>query len=124
MVLGYARCCFESVLEVCICIEAEIGEYSRHLALAHDCNVTGITISGRQVEIARKLSAELIAPPSLRLQDLTDEATQPARLGAGSVTFVELDAEKMGEYFCGRGRWRRREIRLRLDLGGAEPSPE
>jgi tocopherol O-methyltransferase len=72
-----------------------IGGTSRFLAKSHGCNVTGVTISGRQVEIARKLTLEASAGQS----EVVDATTGAAKLGDGSVRFIELDAEKMGEYF-------------------------
>jgi tocopherol O-methyltransferase len=69
-----------------------IGGTSRWLAKNHDCNVTGVTISGRQVDIARRLTSEAggVSPES-------SEAAM--KLGEGSVRFIELDAEKMGDFF-------------------------
>ncbi|TVY29437.1 putative tocopherol O-methyltransferase-like protein [Lachnellula hyalina] len=69
-----------------------IGGTSRFLAKNYGCVVTGVTISGRQVELAKKLTLEA-----------SHEEQAPAngimKLGDGSVQFIELDAEKMGEYF-------------------------
>jgi tocopherol O-methyltransferase len=72
-----------------------IGGTSRFLAKSHGCNVTGVTISGRQVEIARKLTLEASAGQN----EVVDATTGAAKLGDGSVRFIELDAEKMGGYF-------------------------
>ncbi len=58
-----------------------------------DCNVTGITISGQQVKLAKDLSAK---EARLAEDDVDNGST---RLGNGSVRFVELDAEKMGDFF-------------------------
>lgn len=69
-----------------------IGGTSRYLAKEHGCHVTGVTISGRQVEIARKLSSEV--PGST-----VSEKDGTVKLGEGSVRFLELDAEKMGDFF-------------------------
>ncbi len=69
-----------------------IGGTTRHLAKDHGCKVTGVTISGRQVEIARKLTLEASASQQ-------DGTADIFRLGDGSVRFIELDAEKMGEFF-------------------------
>jgi tocopherol O-methyltransferase len=55
--------------------------------------VTGVTISGRQVEIANKLTLEAASSPEAAL------SSAPIKLGDGSVRFIELDAEKMGDYF-------------------------
>ena len=70
-----------------------IGGTSRFLAKSHDCAVTGITISGRQVEIAQRLTLE--AGGSEPSSD-----SQVSKLGEqGNVRFIELDAEKMGDFF-------------------------
>ncbi|KAH6680594.1 tocopherol O-methyltransferase [Halenospora varia] len=70
-----------------------IGGTSRYLAKEYNCQVTGVTISGRQVEIAKRLTTE--AGGSL------DEKDDAFKLGetSGSVKFIELDAEKMGDHF-------------------------
>ncbi|KAI4251631.1 MAG: hypothetical protein L6R42_008309, partial [Xanthoria sp. 1 TBL-2021] len=70
-----------------------IGGTSRYLASKHDCHVTGITISGKQVEMATKLTRDVSSH--------TDETVpgEPIKLGNGSARFVELDAETMGEFF-------------------------
>lgn len=52
-----------------------------------------MTISGKQVEMARKLSLDEAKTPA---QGAADAAV---KLGDGSVRFIELDAEKMGGYF-------------------------
>ena len=70
-----------------------IGGTSRYLASEHGCNVSGVTISGRQVEIARKLSSEVVGAT------VADEKDAKFKLGDGSVRFLELDAEKMGDFF-------------------------
>lgn len=62
-----------------------IGGTSRHLA-ALGASVTGITISGKQVEMAAQLSGEAEAD---------GEGYVP--YGEGRVKFLELDAERMGE---------------------------
>lgn len=85
-----------------------IGGTGRFLALEKGCNVTGITISGRQVEIARKLSAEEgsrhVRDEAQGVEITTTEPEEGVsdglvRIGQGSVKFIELDAEKMGEHF-------------------------
>jgi tocopherol O-methyltransferase len=69
-----------------------IGGTTRHLAKNHGCKVTGVTISGRQVEIAKRLTLEA--------GGVQQESQQDAfKLEDGSVRFIELDAEKMGEFF-------------------------
>ncbi|TPX14399.1 uncharacterized protein E0L32_005363 [Thyridium curvatum] len=83
-----------------------VGGTSRHLASALGCAVTGITISSRQVEIATRLtktaaasaSASATTTPSAA-QEVAPDAEGFYALGKGRVKFVELDAEKMGEYF-------------------------
>ncbi|KAJ4019035.1 hypothetical protein NW752_004778 [Fusarium irregulare] len=74
-----------------------IGGTSRHLASKYGSSVTGITISTKQVEIANRLTKAA----------LENEASTPAvsdddgfiKLGDGQVKFLELDAEKMGDFF-------------------------
>jgi tocopherol O-methyltransferase len=75
-----------------------IGGTSRHLASKHGSSVTGITISTKQVEIANRLTKAA----------LENEASTPAasgdddgfiKLGDGQVKFLELDAERMGDFF-------------------------
>lgn len=87
-----------------------IGGTTRYLAKEYGCTVTGITISGQQVQMARRLS---------RLGAVTPTSSQPASspgtpvssnasstddafesLGKGKVKFQELDAEKMGDCFA------------------------
>lgn len=53
-----------------------------------------MTISGRQVEIARKLTLEASGG-----QPGTPDDGSAAKLSEGSVRFIELDAEKMGDFF-------------------------
>lgn len=71
-----------------------IGGTSRYLAKKLGCSVTGITISGQQVKLARELSAKEAGPVEGKIEE--SEFTE---LGNGSVRFVELDAEKMGDFF-------------------------
>ena len=61
--------------------------------MEHGCAVTGVTISGKQVEIARKLSSEVPGATVI------DEEDAKVKLGDGSLLFLELDAEKMGDFF-------------------------
>lgn len=75
-----------------------IGGTSRYLAKEHSCQVTGITISGRQVELARKLTLE---DPIAKEHDSKAESLSFS-LGEGVVQFQELDAELMGEWFARR----------------------
>ena len=71
-----------------------IGGTSRILAKKMDCSVTGITISEQQVKLATELSAKAAG----HVQGDVDKSGSIA-LGNGSVRFVELDAEKMGDFF-------------------------
>ncbi|KAJ3462716.1 hypothetical protein MRS44_007502 [Fusarium solani] len=76
-----------------------IGGTSRYLASEHGCSVTGITISPKQVEIANRLTKAANQEHSQ-----TDLSKSPddggfTPLGAGKVRFLELDAEKMGDFF-------------------------
>lgn len=72
-----------------------IGGTSRYLAKSKGCSVVGITISGQQVKLARDLTAKEGGAVDGKL-----EKSGFTRLGNGSVRFVELDAEKMGDFFC------------------------
>ena len=83
-----------------------IGGTSRHLAQHHGCTVVGLTISGRQVEIARRLTLEAAAaaasagdPPITKKTPDPSPTTTTTSLSNGSVRFIELDAEAMGEFF-------------------------
>ena len=71
-----------------------IGGTSRYLAKKMGCSVTGITISGQQVELARNLTAKEAAS-----QKNAAKGTEFIKMGDGRVRFVELDAEKMGDFF-------------------------
>lgn len=81
-----------------------VGGTTRFLARERQCRVTGITISGRQVEIARQITAEEIVRTGAEFQ-LTDVMEYPSNDGkpggGGAVRFLELDAEKMVERFGG-----------------------
>ena len=71
-----------------------IGGTTRYLAAKNACNVTGITISGQQVRIARELTAK-----EAGLGQATKEESATLEINNGMVRFIELDAESMGEYF-------------------------
>lgn len=70
-----------------------IGGTSRHLAREQGCSVLGITISGNQVHMAQRLSAVE------RSGEKKSDDQGPVQIGEGNVRFIELDAEKMGEFF-------------------------
>ena len=71
-----------------------IGGTTRYLAREKACNVTGITISGQQVRMARQLTAKEAASKG---QDT--DGVMPVKLNDGIVRYMELDAEKMGDFF-------------------------
>ncbi|KAH9884443.1 methyltransferase domain-containing protein [Xylariomycetidae sp. FL2044] len=74
-----------------------IGGTSRFLAKEHGCHVTGITISGRQVEIAKRLTLE--ETKSLGGSGELSASGSYKYAGDGEVRFLELDAEKMLDHF-------------------------
>lgn len=74
-----------------------VGGSARHLASQLGCNVTGITISSRQVELAYKLSEAEAGGDAESAVD-----GNSVRLGSGKVRFLEMDAETMADHF-GRG---------------------
>ncbi|KAF3908881.1 Cycloartenol-C-24-methyltransferase [Arthrobotrys entomopaga] len=80
-----------------------VGGTSRYLAHEHQCSVTGVTISGKQVEIAKRLSNDEAA--KLNKEPTSSGEPEGAEgwisLSPGKVRFIELDAEKMGDYFDG-----------------------
>ncbi|OAP64937.1 hypothetical protein AYL99_00909 [Fonsecaea erecta] len=90
-----------------------IGGTTRHLAREHGCTVTGITISGRQVQIAKRLTSDEAArdsrntssnvvattTPSSAGRDGADKSFMPLGSKNGRVHYFELDAEKMESRF-------------------------
>ncbi|KAF9869655.1 gamma-tocopherol methyltransferase [Colletotrichum karsti] len=79
-----------------------IGGTSRYLASTLGCSVTGITISTKQVEIANRLT-KAAAEKGQENAEVEPDADGFFGLGKGKVRFVELDAEKMGDFFAGQG---------------------
>lgn len=71
-----------------------IGGTTRYLAGKIAGNVTGITISGEQVRIAKDLTAKEARPGQVM-----KDGSAPLKLNDGTVRFIELDAERMGEFF-------------------------
>lgn len=71
-----------------------IGGTSRYLAKEKGCKVVGVTISGQQVKMARNLTAQEAGNGESQA-----ESAAPIKLNDGEVSFVELDAEKMGDFF-------------------------
>jgi len=89
-----------------------IGGTGRFLASQLGCTVTGITISTKQVELATWLS-RTGAAKAKGDDDSTDaraegeeeqvgaDADGFIKCGRGKVRFIELDAERMGDFFSG-----------------------
>ncbi|KAI4235693.1 MAG: hypothetical protein LQ352_008070 [Teloschistes flavicans] len=75
------------------------GGTARFLARHHDCHVTGITISAKQVAMATQLSADEEEEEAHRNNNAAGGSGFITVGGHGSVRFVELDAENMGHYF-------------------------
>ncbi|KAL1875921.1 hypothetical protein VTK73DRAFT_9705 [Phialemonium thermophilum] len=80
-----------------------IGGTARYLASHMGCTVTGITISTKQVEIAERLTrAQAVTQTTSGEapdQGCEKDADGFLRFGRGKVKFLELDAERMGEFF-------------------------
>ena len=70
-----------------------VGGTTRYLAREYGSSVTGITISGTQVQMARSLTTKENGGGKRADGENYDT------LGIGKVRFLELDAEKMGDYF-------------------------
>ncbi|KAK6215304.1 methyltransferase domain-containing protein [Colletotrichum tabaci] len=79
-----------------------IGGTTRYLASTLGCSVTGITISTKQVEIANRLT-KAEAEKDSEKPDVEADSDGFFRLGRGRVRFIELDAEKMGDFFAAEG---------------------
>lgn len=75
-----------------------IGGTSRYLASKHGCEVTGITISGKQVAIARR-ETESQRKTHGKAELANDGGFIPPENLVGDVQYLELDAEEMGDYF-------------------------
>lgn len=58
------------------------------------CEVVGITISGQQVHIGKRLTAR---EAGVREEDA--DSTVSFEIGDGGVQFIELDAENLGKHF-------------------------
>lgn len=81
-----------------------VGGTSRYLATELGATVTGITISTKQVEMARRLTKSVGTSnagntPANAIDDETD-TFMPLGQAGGRVKFLELDAEQMGEHFA------------------------
>lgn len=79
-----------------------IGGTSRYLASTLGCTVTGITISTKQVEIANRLTKAEAAKDQEK-NEVESDVDGFTKLVRGKVRFIELDAEKMGDFFAGQG---------------------
>lgn len=74
-----------------------IGGTARYLAKEHRCKVLGLTISGRQVEMANQLTAKEAGGG--KEEEEVDTAGFVKLGDGGGVRFMELDAETMGDHF-------------------------
>ncbi|KAJ9114456.1 hypothetical protein QFC20_001600 [Naganishia adeliensis] len=77
-----------------------VGGTTRYLAKNMGWQATGVTISDEQVKIAYDLSRKDAGETS------STESRGRINLGSsgGSVEFIPLDAEKMGDFFGGQGK--------------------
>ncbi|MCJ1455898.1 hypothetical protein MMC28_006255 [Mycoblastus sanguinarius] len=67
-----------------------LGGTTRYLAKMAGCKVTGITISGQQVKIAKQLTEK---------EASESDADGFITIGEGRVRYLELDAERIGDHF-------------------------
>ena len=84
-----------------------IGGTSRYLAREKRSQVIGITISDEQVRLARKMSGgDENSEGPISQSPVAGEQKAPIDGSAhGSVRFIELDAEKMGEHFVSNDKF-------------------
>jgi tocopherol O-methyltransferase len=77
-----------------------LGGTTRYLAQECGFEVTGVTISSEQVKMAYNLSRTAAGLSSGTLPTSLDgNEPEIIKLGAGSVRFIQMDAETMGERF-------------------------
>ena len=79
-----------------------VGGTTRYLAEQRGWEVTGVTISSEQIKIAYDLTDKLIDGGNTTTKPNTsDRSGEKIMLGSqgGSVQYIQLDAEKMGEHF-------------------------
>ena len=65
--------------------------------------MTGITISTKQVEIANRLTKSKAAAETGIEEESQPDSEGFLSIGKGKVKFIELDAEKMGDFFAEQG---------------------
>ena len=84
-----------------------IGGTSRYLAREKRSQVIGITISDEQVRLARKMSGgDENSEGPIPQSPVAGEQKAPIDGSAhGSVRFIELDAEKMGQHFVSNDKF-------------------